>query len=76
MTDEYYFASDGTARNATSEATWNLSGESEASVSSGLVSVFAPGQITLTATINGVSRSREITIASDNNEMGPVSMRP
>jgi hypothetical protein len=60
---------DGSAKDATSEATWRSSCNSKAIISaSGLLTALATGQVTITATVSGVSRSLLLTMNADNRE--------
>lgn len=60
--------SDGSAKNATSEATWRCSSNSDAIVSaSGLLTALASGQVTLSATNFGITEAQRITITVDNS---------
>jgi hypothetical protein len=60
---------DGSAKNATSEATWRCSSNSDAIVStSGLVTALAIGEVTITATVSGVSQPRRVEVAVDNSD--------
>jgi Big-like domain-containing protein len=59
--------SDGKAKDATSEATWRCSSNWGAMVStSGLFTALATGQVTISATVGGVSRSQRIAITVDD----------
>ena len=59
---------DGSAKDATSDARWRCSSNSDAIVStSGLVTALAKGQVTISATVSGVSELRQITITSDDS---------
>jgi outer membrane protein TolC len=61
--------SDGKAKDVTSLARWYSSNDSIAIVStSGLVSAITPGQVAITATLNGVSESMHITVTEPETE--------